>query len=73
MRGQLSRLTPDPSRPLYGLNDDDPRLLHICDRCEYRVDGCDFRDPAVPRESCAPCGGLRSVAGLLASGCDLDL
>lgn len=69
----LADLAPDPERPLFGLADDDPRLLAVCGACEYRIDGCDFRDPAVPRDQCAPCGGLRAVAGLLVAGRDLGI
>lgn len=58
---------------LFGLADDDPRLVAICRTCEFRIDGCDFRDPAVDPADCAPCGGLRAVAGLLAQGRDLGL
>jgi hypothetical protein len=79
LRGPLAQaakavqVAPDPAGPLYGLNPDDPRLLHVCAGCEYREGGCDFRNPAVPRDQCAPCGGLRAVAGLLAAGHGLDL
>lgn len=73
LAARLAGLTPDPGRPLFGLAPDDLRLLTVCGGCEYRLDGCDFRDPAVPRDQCAPCGGLRAVAGLLASGLDLGL
>lgn len=62
-------LSLDPrAEPLFGLSADDPRLLEICARCPYPPDGCDFRNPAVARASCAPCGGLRAVAGLTARG-----
>jgi hypothetical protein len=73
LRAPLAQAALDPADSLYGLNDDDPRLLHVCAGCEYRADGCDFRDPSVPRDKCAPCGGLRAVAGLLAAGHGLDL
>lgn len=52
---------------LSGLAPEDPRLLTVCEVCEYRVDGCDFRDPSVPRAECAPCGGLRACAALFAT------
>lgn len=64
----LAALEPDPLSPLFGLADDDPRLLDVCRACEYRADGCDFSDPTVPRDQCSPCGGLRAFAGLLAQG-----
>lgn len=54
--------------PLFGIAPDHPRLLAVCRECEYRVGGCDFRDPQVAEADCSPCGGLRAVAGLLASG-----
>ncbi|MFZ5586858.1 MAG: hypothetical protein ACOZHQ_13135 [Thermodesulfobacteriota bacterium] len=73
LTADLAGLAPDPARPLFGLAGDDPRLLAVCQACAYRVDGCDFRDPAAPRDQCAPCGGLRAVAGLLAAGRDLGL
>ncbi len=59
----------DPAGPdLFGLEPDHPALLAACQACPYRVDGCDFRDPAVPPEQCSPCGGLRALAGLTAAG-----
>lgn len=73
LKAALSALSPDPAAPLFGLADDDPRLLRVCATCPYRPDGCDFRDPTVPRDQCLPCGGLRAVAGLLAAGHHLDL
>ncbi|MEW5913684.1 MAG: hypothetical protein AB1814_14080 [Thermodesulfobacteriota bacterium] len=69
----LARLRPAEEEPLFGLSHDDPRLWAICNQCEFRVDGCDFRDPAVAADQCAPCGGLRAVAGLLAAGRELGL
>ena len=69
----LDQLQPQDGEQLFGLNDDDPRLWAICNQCGFRVDGCDFRDPAVPADQCAPCGGLRGVAGLLAARHDLGL
>ena len=69
----LAGLRPDPSASLFGLAEDDPRLHRVCQACPYRPDGCDFRDPTVARDQCAPCGGLRAVAGLLAAGHDLEL
>lgn len=69
----LTGLRPDPSDQLSGLGEDDPRLWTICGQCEFRIDGCDFRDPAVPVSQCSPCGGLRAVAGLLAAGHILEL
>lgn len=56
---------------LFGLAGDDPRLLAVCQGCEFRIDGCDFRDPAVERSECSPCGGLRAVAGLLSQNPEL--
>lgn len=64
----LMALVPDPQAPLFGLDPEDPRLLAACAHCEYRVDGCDFRDGSVPRDQCAPCGGLIALAGLWARG-----
>lgn len=73
LAGEVHRLDPLAAAPLFGLSPDDPRLLKVCAGCEYRADGCDFRDPAVDPADCAPCGGLRAVAGLLAAGRDLGL
>lgn len=73
LAAQVHQLAPLADEPLFGLRPDDPRLLRVCQGCDYRVDGCDFRDPAVPDSECAPCGGLRAVAGLLAGGQDLGL
>ncbi len=57
--------------PLYGVDREDERLLAVCAKCTYPVeDECDFRNPAVPDDECAPCGALRAVAGLLACGQD---
>lgn len=70
---QVSGLAPLADDPLFGIHSEDPRLLTVCSLCEYRIDGCDFRDPSVPRDQCSPCGGLRAVAGLLAGGWDLGL
>lgn len=53
---------------LCGMPLDAPLLLDVCTGCEYFVDGCDFRDPDVPRESCSPCGGLKAVALLARKG-----
>lgn len=52
--------------PLSGLAADDPRLMEVCAGCDFLVGGCDFRDPAVDRDACSPCGGLKAVAFLLA-------
>lgn len=60
-------------RHLAGLDAEDPRLWVVCRSCEFRVDGCDFRDPAVPDADCEPCGGLKAVALLLANGLDVGL
>ena len=68
LRDAVAALPPQPGRGLYGLAEDDPRLLAICRACPYRADGCDFRDPGVPPAHCEPCGGLKAVAGLLAAG-----
>ena len=67
----LALLSPDEADQLFGLAEDDPRLLAICQTCEFRIDGCDFRDPEVSSDECSPCGGLRALAGLLAVGHDL--
>jgi hypothetical protein len=69
----IDHLVPSAQAPLFGVSPSDPRLLAVCGSCAYRPDGCDFRDPDVPRSECSPCGGLRAVAGLLAAGLDLDL
>lgn len=69
----LAGIDDRPAGLLHGLNSDDPRLWMVCDSCEFRVDGCDFRDPQVSRDECEPCGGLRAVAGLLAAGLDIGL
>lgn len=66
-------LMPESAPDLFGLDDDDPRLWAVCRSCAFLIDGCDFRDPAVPAAQCQPCGGLRAVAGLLAAGVELDL
>ncbi len=58
----------DQSPSLFGQDRDHPLLKAICRECPYRAEGCDFRDPAVPEEDCAPCGGLRAVAWLLGRG-----
>ncbi|MCB2188862.1 MAG: radical SAM protein [Deltaproteobacteria bacterium] len=70
---ELTACLPAPDVPLAGLDPEDPRLLLVCAGCDYRVGGCDFRDPEVAAADCAPCGGLRAVAGLLAAGRDLGL
>jgi hypothetical protein len=72
LAAHLERLPPARGDGLFGLAEDDPRLLAICRACEFRVDGCDFRDPGVPREQCSPCGGLRALAGLMSLGLDLE-
>lgn len=66
----LSALDPD-GPALFGLDADHPALLAACAACPYRVDGCDFRDQAVPPEDCSPCGGLRALAGLNAAGVEI--
>ena len=58
---------------LFALAEDDPRLLAVCRSCEFRIDGCDFRDPEVQRSECSPCGGLRAVAWLLGQDPELEL
>lgn len=58
---------------LFALAEDDPRLLAVCAACEFRTDGCDFRDPSVSRDACSPCGGLRALAGLLSRDPELKL
>ncbi len=69
----LSALQARPSDMLHGLDPNDPRLWVVCNSCEFRIDGCDFRDPEVAPEDCEPCGGLRAVAGLLAARVDVGL
>jgi len=45
----------------------DPRIERlICDRCEFRADGCDFM--AGPPAGPVPCGGYVLLARLLAAG-----
>lgn len=62
----------DPKGPaLFGVDAVHPQLLAICRQCSYRVDGCDFRDPAVSDADCAPCGGLRAMAGIIAAGVEI--
>jgi hypothetical protein len=73
LEADLERLSKNPADLLSGLSPEDPRLLAVCASCEFRIDGCDFRDPQVPRSECEPCGGLQAVAGLLAMGKDLGL
>lgn len=73
LAGEVYRLNPLAQAVLFGLSPDDSRLLKVCQGCEYRVDGCNFRDPAVDPADCVPCGGLNAVAGLLAAGRDLGL
>jgi hypothetical protein len=70
---RLRGLSPASGHPLFGLEPEDPRLRRVCGACAYLPDGCDFRDPDVPRSACAPCGGLRAVAALLALAGDVDL
>ncbi|MCF8032923.1 MAG: hypothetical protein K9K66_07920 [Desulfarculaceae bacterium] len=72
LAGRLGELPPAEGDGLFGLAEDDPRLVAVCGSCEFRVDGCDFRDPQVSRSECSPCGGLRALAGLLALGLDLE-
>lgn len=73
LAGRIEELEPPSGEPLFGLSPDDPRLLEVCGMCAFLVDGCDFRDPLVSNEDCEPCGGLKVVAGLLASGLELGL
>ena len=68
----LEKVAKTPGALLHGLDPEDPRLLAVCASCDFRIDGCDFRDPEVPDEDCEPCGGLRVVAALLAQGLDLE-
>jgi hypothetical protein len=68
----LARLAPDHGSHLYGLTGGHPLLADICAACGYAAEDCDYRDPAVPDADCAPCGGLRAVAALLAAGEPLD-
>ena len=65
----------DSSQPgrLFGLEGQDPRLWAVCKACPFLIDGCDFRDPSVADADCAPCGGLRAIAGLLAAGLALEI
>lgn len=72
LRAAVETVAAAPDDELRGLDADDPRLLAVCEACEYRADGCDLRDPAVPRERCHVCGGLQAVAALLAAGRDLE-
>ncbi|BEQ15639.1 hypothetical protein [Desulfoferula mesophila] len=69
----LEALPSPPDDGLFALAEDDPRLLAVCGACEFRIDGCDFRDPAVARDQCSPCGGLRAVAWLLDENPELKL
>ena len=69
----VRRVAKTPGDLLHGLDPADPRLLTVCGLCDFQVDGCDFRDPQVPRDQCEPCGGLQAVAALLAAGEDLGL
>ncbi|MCF8041735.1 MAG: hypothetical protein K9K65_08380 [Desulfarculaceae bacterium] len=72
--GQALAALPSPGDDgLFTLADDDPRLLTVCEACEFRIDGCDFRDPQVERTECSPCGGLRAVAWLLSETPELKL
>jgi len=73
LAGRLEALPSPNDDALFGLDGDDPRLLAVCEACDFRVDGCDFRDPEMPREDCSPCGGLRTVAGLLSKDPELKL
>jgi hypothetical protein len=69
----LRGLATNPWDPLSGRDPESAPMLAVCRRCEYQEDGCDFRDPAVPREECSPCGGLAAIAALLCAGFDLGL
>ncbi|CAO0820679.1 conserved hypothetical protein [Desulfarculales bacterium] len=71
--GRCTTWPPLTALPLFRLDPDDPGLLKVCADCEYRVDGCDFRNPAVDSADGAPCGGLRAVAEHLTAGRDLGL
>jgi hypothetical protein len=68
----LARLAPDHGAHLFGLPPDHSRLADICAACSYAARDCDFRDPAVAEADCAPCGGLRAVAALIAAGQPLE-
>jgi len=72
LAAHLDELPEPQGDGLFGLAEDDPRLLAVCQSCEFRIDGCDFRDPEVPRGECSPCGGLRALAGLLSQGLEID-
>ncbi|MCB2227367.1 MAG: hypothetical protein KQH53_11875 [Desulfarculaceae bacterium] len=72
LAARLGELPPAEGDGLFGLPEDEPRLIAVCQTCEFRVDGCDFRDPEVARSECSPCGGLRALAGLLALGLGLE-
>lgn len=39
----------------------------LCERCEFLIDGCDFRDPACNYEA-EPCGGYLLLDTLLRKG-----
>ncbi|MCB2192016.1 MAG: hypothetical protein KQI62_10655 [Deltaproteobacteria bacterium] len=69
----LAALPSPDSDGLFDLAEDDPRLLAVCQACEFRIDGCDFRDPEVERSECSPCGGLRAVAWLYSQDPELKL
>lgn len=73
LQESVAGLSPLPHDELFNISDQDPRLLAVCEACEFRIDGCDFRDPEVPRSDCSPCGGLRAIAGLLSAGLDLEI
>lgn len=69
----LAALPSPDNDGLFALAEDDPRLMRVCESCEFLIDGCDFRDPEVAREKCSPCGGLRAIAGLLSESPELKL
>jgi len=71
LHAAVAQLPPDRKGHLYGISENHPLLKSICAQCAFLIDGCDFRDPEVPRQECEPCGGLRVVAALLAQGHDL--
>lgn len=73
LAGTLVALPSPDDDGLFTLGEEDPRLLAVCQSCEFRVDGCDFRDPEVERDQCSPCGGLRAVAWLLGQKPELKL
>ncbi len=65
---ELYALEFNPAYPLYAIHGDDPRLVEICEKCSYPPLDCDFRNPEVSNDDCAPCGALCGIAGLISTG-----